>query len=210
MRSPEQPLFIHFEGTDFAGKTTASRNIQSSIEGPWEVRKNSLGFRNPISSLADELDASGAYDIEVIGNVYAAAILADIKSFDKPQINRIQDSANILRSLAYYAASGHTRLQDTLLSMLPEHPDFTFSFILTSDMETRRQRLEAAITEDDREVTANDMMIVSDPERFKKIDERLVEYCVKHFNATLIDTTSLTESKTSSLIKVHIEETDAA
>ena len=86
---PEQePLFVHFDGTDFAGKTTAALSFVEQRSGKWEIRRNTLSDTNPISQLADSLDASGFYDVEVIGNLYAAAILADIKTFQEPVENR--------------------------------------------------------------------------------------------------------------------------
>ena len=86
---------------DLAGKTTATKNFIRRTGREWEIRRNSIVPDNPIYLLADSLRRADAYDAEVLGNLYIAALMADIRSFSWPERDAIQDSTIILRSLAF-------------------------------------------------------------------------------------------------------------
>ncbi len=75
----ERPYYLHFEGMDLAGKTTATQNFIKSTNSEWEIRRNSLSSENPIHRLADSLRKAEAYDAEVLGNLYVAALMNDEK-----------------------------------------------------------------------------------------------------------------------------------
>jgi hypothetical protein len=40
--------YIHFEGMDLAGKSTASRLLSENSENPWDIRSNSLDPDNQL------------------------------------------------------------------------------------------------------------------------------------------------------------------
>ena len=93
----ERPYYLHFEGMDLAGKTTATQNFIKSTGSEWDIRRNSLSRENPIHILADSLRKAEVYDAEVLGNLYVAALMADIRLFQWPDKNTIQDSTIFFR-----------------------------------------------------------------------------------------------------------------
>jgi hypothetical protein len=44
----ENASYIHFEGMDLAGKTTATQNFIMSTGTEWDMRHNSLSKENPM------------------------------------------------------------------------------------------------------------------------------------------------------------------
>lgn len=188
----ESIKYYHFEGMDLAGKTTATKNFIKSTGEEWQVRRNSLIDDNPIYNLADSLRLKGQYDSEILGNLYVAALKADINGFQTPKMNTLQDSTILLRSLSYYIVSGIPRLEELFREMIPAHPQFDASFILTADIETRRQRLAKRQNENPSEVAADDLMVIKNPERFMAMESCLINLTSNIFNSVIIDTSALT------------------
>ena len=111
---------LHIEGMDLSGKTTLAHNFASASPMDWQVNSNALGQGNPIWELADDLRKRDAYDAEVVSNVYLAGLMADIRTFQEPSSNTIQDSTVALRSLAYHVVRGTPRLADALQDLIKE------------------------------------------------------------------------------------------
>jgi len=188
----ERPLYIHFEGMDLAGKTTATINFIKQSEKEWEIRRNSLAPHNPIYLLADSLRRANAYDAEVLGNLYVAALMADIRTFKWPDKNTIQDSTIILRSLAFHTVRGTPRMKEALIDMLPYHPKFDASFVFTAGIEERLKRLEMRSKNQPDQIAAEDLLVKENPEKFLAMEACLIDFATKYFYSVIIDTSTLT------------------
>lgn len=188
----ERPYYLHFEGMDLAGKTTATQNFIKSTGSEWDIRRNSLSSENPIHLLADSLRRVGAYDAEVLGNLYVAALMADVRSFRWPDKDTIQDSTIILRSIAFHTVRGTPRIKEVLLDLLPEHPRFDASFVFTANIEERVKRLQQRIAQAQQEVTGEDMMVINKPEKFMAMEAVLINVSRQAFHSVVVDTSSLT------------------
>lgn len=187
----ERPYYIHFDGMDLAGKTTATQNFIKSTNLEWEFRRNSFSGNNPIHLLADSLRKAEVYDAEVLGNLYVAALMADIRSFKWPNQNTIQDSTIILRSIAFHTVRGTPRIREVLLDLLPEHPRFDASFIFTASIEERVKRLHKRMELAPQEVSEEDLMVIKKPEKFLAMEACLVDTAKMAFHSVVIDTSSL-------------------
>jgi len=188
----ERPYYLHFEGMDLAGKTTVTQNFIKSTGSEWDIRRNSLSRENPIHLLADSLRKAEAYDAEVLGNLYVAALMADIRSFKWPDRDTIQDSTIILRSIAFHTVRGTPRIREVLLDLLPEHPKFDASFIFTASIEERVKRLQQRIEKAPHEVSEEDMMVINKPDKFMAMEAALIDTSRMDFHSVIVDTSSLT------------------
>lgn len=177
---------------DLAGKTTATNYFIKQSKQDWEVRRNSIVPDNPIHRLADSLRHADAYDAEVLGNLYIAALMADIRSFRWPERNTIQDSTIILRSLAFHTVKGTPRLKEILLDMVPYHPKFDVSFVFTASIEKRLERLTSRARYQPEEVSAEDLLVKKKPEKFLAMEACLVDLSQRCFHSVIIDTTTMT------------------
>jgi len=188
----ERPYYLHFEGMDLAGKTTATQNFIKSTGSEWDIRRNSLSRENPIHILADSLRKAEVYDAEVLGNLYVAALMADIRLFQWPDKNTIQDSTIILRSIAFHTVRGTPRIREVLLDLLPEHPKFDSSFVFTASIEERVKRLQQRIVVAPHEVSEEDMMVIHKPEKFMAMEAALIDTSRMAFHSVIVDTSTLT------------------
>lgn len=188
----ERPLYIHFEGMDLAGKTTATQRFMEKSNSQWEIRRNSIVPENPIHKLADSLRHADAYDAEVLGNLYVAALMADIRSFKWPEVNTIQDSTILLRSLAYHTVRGTPRLIEVLAELVPCHPKFDSSFVFTASIEKRLERLQMRAKYQPDQLSAEDLFVRDKPEKFLAMEACLIDLSRKYFHSVRIDTTGLT------------------
>lgn len=188
----EHAVYLHIDGMDLAGKTTTARHTIIKVGGEWIIRTNSLSDNNPIYLLADSLRKEDTYAPEILGHLYTVAMMADIAAFQWPATNTIQDSTIILRSLAYHTISGNINISAVLDDILPKHPDFDASFVLTASLEARLKRLDSRRLEYPEEVASDDLMIVRKPEKFLAMEACLSDIASKRFLARVIDTTSLT------------------
>lgn len=195
--------YIHFEGMDLAGKSTATRMFAEESGEDWVVRLNSLDQDNPLFLLADSLrkdDTDSAYSAETIGNLYVAALLADIEHYETPDVNTIQDSTILLRSLAYHTINQTPGVPSALSELIPRHPQFEQSFVFTASIEARRTRLEERMRTSPEEVAPDDLMVLRKPEKFMAMERCLVDLAQTAFHATVIDTTELKPGEVSDII----------
>jgi len=188
-------FYIHFEGMDLAGKTTATRNFIEATGREWDVRRNSVVLHNPIYLLADTLRRADAYDAEVLGNLYVAALMADIRSFNWPTADTIQDSTIILRSLSYHAVRGTSRIVQVFEDLLSYHPKFDASFVFTASLKVRLARLEERSLRQPEQVSPEDLFVRDKPEKFLAMEEVLVSLSQKYFHSVVVDTSEMTPSE---------------
>ena len=182
--------YLHIEGMDLSGKTTLAHNYAEASPLDWEVNSNALGQGNPIWELADDLRKKDAYDAEIVGNVYVAGLMADIRGFEL-KTNTIQDSTVALRSLAYHTVRETPRLGDALRDLIKEHPHFNGSFYLAASMDARKARLQQRMRDNPEEVAPDDLMVLRSPEKFMAMEGVLREWSTKIFGSVVIDTTNM-------------------
>lgn len=202
----EKSCYIHIDGMDLAGKTTAANGVAARVGGEWDIRSNSLSGDNPIYLLADQLRKEDAYSAEILGHLYTVAMRADIFGFQWPILNTIQDSTIILRSLAYHTVSGNINITAVLDDILPVHPGFDMSFVLTASLEARRKRLDKRTLEHPEEVAPDDLMVIKKPEKFIAMEDCLLDMAVRRFRAQVIDTSSMTPDMVVSRVLENLPE----
>lgn len=183
--------YVHFEGMDLAGKSTATRLFAEASGTDWAVRRNSLDPNNPLFLLADSLRKDDAYSAETLGNLYVAALMADIERYEQPEVDTIQDSTILLRSLAYHTVNRTPRVADALQGLIPSHPQFDRSFVFTASIDSRQGRLQERMRTNPEEVAPDDLMVLRKPEKFMAMETCLVDLAQTAFHATVIDTTEL-------------------
>jgi hypothetical protein len=136
MTRPHHSTVIHIEGMDLAGKSTVTRSLHEAVVDA-QLRRNSLIDGNRIFALADELRRADAASARVLGHLYVAALAEDLEQVSAPSGPLIQDSTILLRSLAYNEAIGAHDIVEALLRLVPRHPTFGATVVLTASLEAR-------------------------------------------------------------------------
>ena len=183
---------IHIEGLDLAGKTTARDRLARCLGG-WKVRSNRLIEHNEVFELVDRLRREDALDAESLGHLFVAALSADLRGFRPNEQPLIQDSTILLRSLAYHRVNQTPGVVEAFERLLPLHPRFTVTVVLTASIEARRQRLELRRLRTASEVAPDDLLVEHYPAKFMAMERELVELATEHFNAKVVDTSDLDE-----------------
>ena len=184
--------YIHIEGMDLAGKTTATQNFIKQTGREWDVRRNSIVPDNPMYLLADSLRRADAYDAEVLGNLYVAALIGDIRTFTWPEKDTIQDSTILLRSIAFHTVKGTPRIVEVLQELAPLYPKFDASFVFTANIETRLLRLQRRIDNQPEQISPEDLLVRDKPEMFMAMEAALIDLSKNSFHSVIIDTSTLT------------------
>jgi hypothetical protein len=197
--------YIHFEGMDLAGKSTATQLLTEGPDGPWDVRSNSLDPDNQLFQLADNLRRDQAYSATTMGPLYVAASLADIEHFKRPEVNTVQDSTIIVRSMAWHAINGTPGVVESFTGILPQYRVFDRSFVFTASIRARQQRLEQRMADAPETVDADDLVVIHKPERFMAMEAKLVEIAQAGFDALIIDTTDMTPDDVQTVIRGEIQ-----
>lgn len=191
----ERAPYVHFEGLDLAGKSTLSKKFRAATGGEWNVQRNRINSVNHIQPLADKIRIEELYDDEVIGTLYYAALLGDIRTFAWPEMPTIQDSTIVLRSFAFHSVARTPRLPSLFKDILDEHPKFDMSVLLTASIDKRKERLKIRMVEHPEVVSKDDTMILSDPNRFLDMEAFIIENAKRVFGSTVVDTTNMTEDQ---------------
>jgi thymidylate kinase len=184
---------IHIEGMDLAGKTTARNRLAKRLGG-WAVRSNRLSEHNEVYDLADRLRREDALDAESLGHLFVAALAADLRLYQPDEQPLIQDSTILLRSLAYHRVNQTSGVVVALERLLPYHPRFATSVVLTASIDARRQRLEMRRERAADEVAPDDLLIEQNPAKFIAMERELIEVATTHFDAKVVDTSDLDEA----------------
>lgn len=187
--------YFHIEGMDLAGKSTATKAVFEALEGKAVVRHNTLQQKSKFHKIVDDLRLSQKLDNESLGQLYFQVLKDDLSRFSYPEIDTIQDSTILLRSLSWHMARKNEDLSEQFLGLIPQHPQFTGSVLLTATIEVRQKRLQYRIEEDPLSVAIDDLMVINEPDLFMKMGENLVHYTTKFFGTRVIDTSSLTKQE---------------
>lgn len=106
--------YIHIEGLDLSGKTSVTNEIVNMRldEGEeWVVRHRTLSDeRNELQYIADKMCGQRKHSELEVGLTYVAALRFDLDNFKYPEVNTIQESTVLLRSLAYHAIRGNSKV----------------------------------------------------------------------------------------------------
>lgn len=186
--------FLHLEGMDLAGKSTIARKIKERSKLEWVINNNRLSEKNNIYTFTNEVGKQNLYDDEIYGYLYYVALMADIKKF-KHEKNIIQDSTLLLRSINYHINEGNDKLVRLFEDLVDIHPVPDISIYLTTDIESRIKRLATRIQNNPESISKNDSLILTDPEKFVKMDMKLSEISQKYFNSYVLDTSKLNEDE---------------
>ena len=184
--------FLHIEGLDLSGKSTLVKTIIENSKLYWLVRNKKLTNINPIFDFVTKIQKEGQYSLDVIGNMCLGALWADIDNYLVEEKNIIQDSTMALRSLAYYAARGYTKIANGFEAALDKHPKPTHSFCLSASLDTRLKRLDKRFKENGQ-ISKLDLEIINNPKLFMKTDKIIQDAAIKYFNSKIIDTSNLSE-----------------
>jgi len=150
--------------------------------------------------VAREIEKDGT---EWIGHLYVKALEQDLSLFKWPEMNTIQDSTILLRSLAYHAAARYSKVVHDLELLALRHPKFTVSYVFTASIEVRKERLKERMQSGSKRVTANDLKVLRDPEFFSRMEHAMVDYAQALFGAVVIDTSSMTVEEVANSISLH-------
>lgn len=193
--------YIHIEGVDLSGKTSVSQALAAMQPHEWAIRAATLSdVPNPLRDLTDRLCEEGTYSNDTIGLAYAAALKADIDTFKQPEIDTIQESTILLRSLAYHAIKGNDSVLRVFEELAPLHPTFDQSYMLTASHEARLARLAQRAHN-----TEHDLLIVRDPKQFFKMEDCIKEYATGLFDTQVIDTSHLSIDEVSTYINQQLK-----
>ena len=162
---------IHIEGLDLAGKSTICRYIQQTRN--YQKRNNTILAENPLQAKADILRKEGKTDDAVLGRMYYDSLLYDLEHYVLPEEPIIQDSTIILRSIAFHSVFGDKQLAEEFRQLLPRHPRFARSVVLTASDEVRKKRLEGRISRHND--NPEDYLIHSNPKGFHEMETILFE-----------------------------------
>lgn len=186
-------FFLHIEGMDLSGKSTAAKNFANTSEIYWKINDKRLTESNLIYDFAWDLGKKDGHNSVILGHLYLISLMEDLKNF-RLKTSVIQDSTLLLRSLNYYkTVKVNDELSQAFAKLIPEHPVPNKSFYLTANIDSRRQRLEKIIKKMPKKLTSMDMMIIKDPCRFMQIDESLKNLSLEIFNSQIIDTSKMSE-----------------
>jgi thymidylate kinase len=190
---------LHIEGMDLAGKSTATKSILYHLGNYTSVRHNTIQSKSDFHRIVDNLRIDKKLESDELGELYYQVLKDDISRYQKPEVNTIQDSTILLRSLAWYASLEHPILKK-FQSLIVTHPKFDCSVVLTASIQVRQIRLQSRIDEGVEKVAEDDLLVIKQPELFLKMEENLLFYATNYFNAKVLDTTLLNKSQVSSEI----------
>jgi len=188
-------ISILIEGVDLAGKSTLAKSLPGKLnELGFAVRqsRNSLCPDNPIAPIADIIRKEPHAGNVETGTLFLASHLWDARNFS-PIPNgtvHLQDSCWV-RTLAHHALQGTPDIPAMLRREALAFPRFDIAIFLTADLTVRQKRLHQREVDDPGSNDNGDRLVITNPQKFKKLDEQLNQLCKEFFTATCIDTSAL-------------------
>jgi len=179
---------IHIEGLDLAGKSTICRFIRDNCG--YRIRNNVLTADNPLIENADHLRKNNLIDDASLGRLYLEALQYDLDHYQEDRNALIvQDSTIIVRSIAFHSVVGDQELAESFRQLLPRHPHFTHSFVLTASDEVRLERLRGRCSR--HHDSPEDHLIRTKPDVFHKMEQIIIDLVVNEFGGTVIDSSAM-------------------
>lgn len=180
---------------DLAGKTSTTKTLSMILGDNCKTRRNTLQEKSPFHKIVYDIRIKDSLGEKELGLLYCKVLEDDLRKFEYPIQNTIQDSTVLLRSLSYHSAYENWDLVDEFKQLLPLHPKFTKSIVLTADLDSRLKRLEMRKALNPEEVAKDDLMIITDPDKFFLMEKYLIKYSQDYFDANIIDTSDLDKAK---------------
>lgn len=187
---------ILIEGLDLAGKSTLVSGLRQHYQQQGlEVRvaNGQLCPENPVARVAREMVRwdEGFGGLEA-GALFLSSHLWDLRHFRPVGAGtlHLQDSC-WLRSLAFEKVKGNPRVAELMEATAPDTPPFIKAFVLTADLESRKQRYQMRAGHND----LHDQLAFRRPQLFYQIEEQLIEVARRHADAEVIDTSGLSCSQ---------------
>ena len=188
-------ISILIEGIDLAGKSTLAKSLPGKLNDlGFAVRqsRNSLCPDNPIAPVADVIRKESNAGNAETGALFLASHLWDSRNFG-PIPNgtiHLQDSCWV-RTLAHHTVQGTPDIPAMLRRDAMAFPRFNIAIFLTADLTVRQERLGQRESDDPGSNDDGDRLVITNPQKFNRLDERLKELCKEFFSATCIDTSTL-------------------
>jgi hypothetical protein len=187
---------VLIEGMDCAGKSSAVRGAVARTG----VEARSKQFHSDSRILADER-LRNCGDFIAKGWAYADAIALELRLQQMPTGAFIQESLMVVKSAAMLRAwNAPSDLLARYDELLMAYPRFDSALALTVDAKERERRLTERMHREPASVTQNDRRILDDPHGFAATDDAMLFIMTKHFNATIVDTTSMSPEEVSSTV----------
>jgi hypothetical protein len=79
-------------------------------------------------------------------------------------------------------------------AMMPRHPMFRLTVVLTATIEARLGRLSERQRTAPEEVAPDDLMVVTKPELFMEMEKALMSYATEFFDAVELDTSTMSKA----------------
>jgi len=191
----------HIEGLDLAGKSTVTEALYGILLPEVVLRRNTLLPDNAFHKEVDQMRLDNSIDSKSLGWLYVDVLENDLKHFQWPECNYIQDSTLLIRSLAYHTAKENHDITSKLWSLVEFHPKFSRSIVLTASIEKRVERLEMRRQNNPNEVAEDDLLVIKNPNLFLEMEHNLVSFSQQIFDSVLLDTSLLSRDEVFSAVQ---------
>ncbi len=152
----------------------------------------------PSVSLRQQLRHAKSIDVHEAGTHFASEKIRAL--FSAIPVDTRDRSAILLRSLAYHRVNTTPGVVEALERMLPDHPRFTESVVLTASLEARGQRLQMRRSRSPDDVAPDDLLVEREPAKFMAAERKLIGLATEYFAARVIDTSKISEREVTSQI----------
>ena len=188
---------IYVDGMDCAGKTAAIDIVAASVGA---VRRHRVLSPNPFALAFNLYKLKYEWDSDMVTNALLRAIDYDIRHFCRYDENVIQESTLLVKGYAMRIVSGASgAVLSKFEGLLRDYPKFDKSFFLTTDYETRMERIRKRIS-CSCTLTSNDRLILDDYPRFEKIDSTMSSIMESAFQAQTVDTSRMSPQDVAAVI----------
>ena len=193
--------FVLLEGMDLSGKSTMLTGLKKLLPD-WKTTHVGLSDDKTMYALAHKMNRSDTtWSKEEIGYLYTAGLTIEIESFTWPTNPTLQDSCMLLRALAHHTAYGSKNVIPKLEELAERHPKFSEAFVFTASITERIKRLQIRELENPKNVNDTDRFVITNPDMFAKMDQAIIYYAKKYFQAEVIDTGTMTVKETLELLQ---------
>lgn len=191
---------IYIEGTDMTGKDVVGEIIKGRY-GIANVQKLSMHAENP-------WDADRTRELPGGHPLFPAflinSIIWDIQNYEPSrEKDRLQISFTASRSAAWTQAS-QTELADVYTELLKFSPLFKNTFLLSADIEVKRERLIKR-SKEGGQTTKIDSLVFTKPDFVALMNERLKDLITKDMGGVVVDTSNLSIQQVGEILTASIE-----
>lgn len=194
---------VLIEGMDLSGKTTVAECLKDIMQIE-KVQCRTLTNNNSIHDFTVQQSKANNLPRQLISELYKLAIMEDLCKYETNSKSGIvlQDSYFALRSYAYEKAYGSSKVASEMkdyLQMLPK-PEFTFYLTASTDERISRNGKR------NKPMAYMERLLVTEPERFEKIESNLQEITTQLFETEIVNTEGKTPLEVAQYISDRIKE----